>query len=302
MNIAITGSRGLIGTALTRALRERGEHVVRFVRERPSGPSDDVYWNPRTGELDRATLERVGPLDALVHLAGAGIAERRWSTARRAELVSSRVEATAHLAAQLTSIQPTLGCVISGSAIGYYGSRGDEVLTEASTPGDDFLGRLCQDWEGAVGAWRSVGTPVATIRTGVVYDRRGGALAKQLPLFRAGLAGHLGTGRQWMSIISLEDEVRAILSLIERPYDGAVNLVSPEPLTNRALTRLLARHLHRPAVLPVPEVALALVLGRDVAHDMILASQRVEPTVLSQRGFTFAHPTADAVVTAALAR
>lgn len=302
MRIGVTGSSGLIGTALVDALHERGDDVVRFVRPGSAmfEASTAVRWNPATNDLDEGDLRLVGGLDAVVHLAGAGIADRRWSEARRAEIATSRAQSTSLLVSAVAAFPSGCAFVASGSAIGYYGSRGDEVLDESSAPGDDFLARVCVEWEASAAPLRAFGTSVAYLRTGIVMSRRGGALAKQLPLFRLGLGGRLSTGRQWVSPISLEDEVRAILWLLERRLDGPCNLTAPKPLTNADFTRTLARILHRPAMASVPAFALELALGRDLARDAVLASQRVLPHRLSEQGFTFHHPAAATILDWAL--
>ncbi len=302
MRIGVTGSSGLIGTALIDALRERGDDVVRFVR--PGASTGDsalaVRWDPATHDLDDGDLRKVGGLDAVVHLAGAGIADQRWSKTRRAEIANSRAQSTSLLVSAISALPSGCAFVASGSAIGYYGSRGDEILDESSSPGDDFLAGVCVQWEASAEPLRAIGTNVAYLRTGIVMSTRGGALAKQLPLFRLGLGGRLSSGRQWLSPISLDDEVRAILWLIEGRHDGPFNLTAPNPLTNADFTRTLARSLHRPAMAAVPSFALELALGRDLACDAVLASQRVLPQRLSELGFTFRHVDAAAILTWAL--
>ncbi len=300
MRVAVTGSSGLIGSALVRALEARGDEVVRFVR--PSSVATQgtiVRWNPHAGTVSSDDLDHAGTLDAIVHLAGAGIADRRWSPARRREILASRVESTTLIASAVAS-RPGVTRVVSGSAIGYYGSRGDEVLDESSTRGNGYLADVCDAWERAIAPARRAGTTVATVRTGIVMSATGGALRRQLPLFRAGVGGRLGDGRQWLSPISLDDEVSALLWLMDQGLDGTFNLVAPTPVTNRDFTKTLGRLVRRPALAPVPRAALALVLGRDLADEAVLASQRVVPRALTESGFAFRHPDLDAILTSAL--
>ncbi len=301
MRVGVTGSTGFIGSAVVAALRERDDTVVRFVRpDSPRGTDEVIRWDPSRGLVDDGDLRRVGGFDAVVNLAGAGIADRRWTDQRKSEIRHSRTAAAALLARVLgeTSATPFLA---SASAVGVYGSRGDEVLDEASTLGDDFLARVCIEWEGATSPCERVGTAVAHLRTGIVLSSRGGVLKKQLPLFRLGLGGCLGGGEQWMSPISLRDEVRAILWLIETRATGPFNLVAPAALSNRNLTQVLAHQLHRPARLRVPSSALRMALGSELVVGAVLASQRVVPTSLHDSGFNFEHADIESIVSAALA-
>ena len=301
MRVGLTGASGLIGRATATALRERGDTVVTFVR--PSGgggTGETIRWDPDADVIDDGDLRRVGGLDAIVNLAGAGIGDRRWSTERKALIRHSRLASTALVLRAIQNLPGGVGILASASAIGYYGSRGSELLTETSVRGDDFLAEVCRSWEAAAQPARDNGTTVSFLRTGIVMSSAGGALKRQLPLFKAGLGGVLGNGNQWISPISLEDEVRAILSLIDRPHDGPVNLTAPDQVTNRDFTRTLARVLGRPAVLRVPAFALALVLGSDLANGAVLASQRVAPAILVERGFNFLYPTTTELLAAAL--
>jgi uncharacterized protein (TIGR01777 family) len=300
VRVGVTGSSGFLGTALITALNERGDHVVRFVRpDTPSQIGDTIRWDPSRALVDDEDLRRAGGFDAVVNLAGAGIADRRWTTSRKEEIQRSRREATTFLV-QLLSESSGTSFLASGSAIGIYGSRGDEVLDESSTPGDDYLARVCAEWEGATEQLELGGPIVAHIRTGIVMSRRGGALKRQLPLFRLGLGGPLGTGQQWISPISLRDEVRAIVFLLEAPRSGPFNLVAPAPLRNRDFTKVLARHVRRPARLRVPARALGVVLGGELVKGAVLASQRVVPSALLAAGFNFESPDIDSIVTSAL--
>ena len=300
MRVGLTGASGFIASALASALAARGDEVVRFVRPESApthGPS--IRWDPARGVLDDDDARRVGGLDAVVNLAGAGIGDRRWSEARRALLRSSRLLATELIVQTLSTLGAST--LVNGSAVGYYGSRGDEILDESSSAGDDFLARLCVDWE-ATAERAPSGVRVAHLRTGIVLDVHGGALARQLPLFRLGLGGRLGHGRQWLSPISLADEVRAILWILEHDLRGPVNLTAPSPLTNADFTRTLGAALGRPTLLAVPRPALALALGSGLTDGALLASQRVVPTRLLKSGFAFESADVTAILEAVLAR
>jgi hypothetical protein len=298
MDIAITGSSGLIGAALTASLTGDGHNVLRVVRRAPNG-SDEVRWDPAAGTIDAPGLEG---LDAVVHLAGESIGGGRWSEAKKAAIRDSRIAGTTLLAETLAKSDRPPSVLVSGSAIGYYGDRGDQVLTEASTPAQDFLARICVDWEAATAAAETAGIRVAHARTGIVLDRAEGALARMLPLFKLGLGGRLGNGRQYWSWISLADEVAALRYLIEHPLSGPVNLTAPNPATNAEFTKSLARALKRPALVPVPAFGPKLVLGGELAEALLFASARVQPAVLSEAGYSFHHPTLDAALTAVLSR
>lgn len=301
MRVGVTGSSGLIGAAVVSALGERGDDVVRFVR--PSGQAAQkgtVRWDPARGLIDEGDLGRIGGLDAVVHLAGAGVADKRWTPDRKREILHSRTGATSLLVRGLLSMGSGVGVLASSSAIGYYGSRGDEILDETSTPGADFLAEVCVGWEDAALELTSEGSTVALLRTGIVMSRHGGALKRQLPLFRLGLGGPLSTGRQWLSPISLRDEVRAILWIIDHRVAGPVNLVSPEPLKNSEFTRILAQEVHRPVFARVPAFALKIALGAELASVAVLASQRVLPKTLTEAGFSFEDPTPESIVSWAI--
>ena len=287
MNIAIAGSSGLIGTALSASLRERGHTVIRFVRK-PSLAPDEVFFDPQRKTLDRSKESALDGLDAIVNLCGVGIGDKRWSPARKAAILSSRVDATGFLASLLPSLGEQAPAFLSASAIGFYGDRGNEELTESSPRGQGFLADVCVAWDAA--AEKDCSRTVL-LRTGVVLAPSGGALKKQLPLFRAGLGGKLGNGRQWLSWISLDDQVAAMVHLIESSsIEGPVNLTSPQPLTNAQFTKSLGAALHRPTLLSVPEFALHLALGRDFADEIAFASQRVLPANLLKSGFSFNFP------------
>ncbi|GHH66102.1 TIGR01777 family oxidoreductase [Promicromonospora soli] len=297
MDVVVAGSHGLIGSALVADLVSRGHGVRRLVR-RGAKPSDgdhaaagtaeltgvrDLLWDPRTGELDPAALEGA---DAVVNLAGAGIGDHRWTAAYKQTLVGSRTTTTSLLARTIARLE-TPPVLVNASAIGAYGNRGDEVLTEASGRGDDFLADLVKAWENATAPASDAGGRVVWLRSGLVLAPTGGALGRLLPLLRLGVGGPLGSGRQWWSWITLTDEVAAIRHVISTDVSGPVNAVAPEPTTNRAMTRALAEALHRPAPLALPRFALRIALG-PFAHDLV-ASQRVVPAVLGRTGFTWTH-------------
>jgi uncharacterized protein len=293
VRVGVTGSSGLIGSTLVTALRERGDSIVTFVRpDSPQTGDSCVRWDPSSAYVDETDLRDVGRLDALVHLAGAGIGDRRWSESRKAIILSSRVESTRLLGEVAQSLPEGVGFLASASAIGWYGDRGTDILDETSARGDGFLADVCHQWEGATGSLESRGTPVAHFRSGIVLSARGGSLKKQLPLFRAGLGGTFGSGRQWMSPVALIDEVRAILWIIDRQLSGPINLVAPSPLTNRDFTSELAIALHRRAFVNVPALALRAALGREMANELLLVSQRVVPQRLLTSGFEFRCPDA----------
>ncbi len=296
MRVVISGSSGLIGRSVAAALGARGDVVTSLVRRPPT--TGEARWDPEAQSIDAGALEGA---DAVVHLAGAGIGDRRWSAARRREIVSSRVQATTLLARAVAALDPRPTVLVSASAVGFYGDRGDEQLTEDSEGGEGFLADLCRDWEAATEPAAQAGIRVVRLRSGVVLSSHGGALARQLPLFRYGLGGRLGTGRQWLSWISLDDEVGAILHALAEPtLVGPLNATAPAPVTNRAFTRALGRALHRPAVLAVPGFALRVALGSDLASEMVLAGQRVLPARLTATGYTFHHTEIDTALSAVL--
>ena len=299
MQVAITGASGLIGRALAESLRAGG-HAVRPLVRRPSDDPGAVRWDPVAGTLDAAALEGV---DAVVHLAGAGIGDKRWSEARKREVHDSRTDGTGLLARTLAGLDRPPAVLLSGSAIGYYGSRGDEVLTEVSAPGDDFLAGLVQDWEAAAAPAVDTGIRTVHLRTGLVLARHGGILPRMALPFRCFVGGRLGSGRQWMSWVTLEDEVGAIRFLIDRDdVSGPVNVVAPEPVTNAELARALGTVLHRPAAVPVPAFAPRLLLGREMADGLLFASQRVRPDVLVGAGYGYAHTELTPALRAVLGR
>jgi uncharacterized protein (TIGR01777 family) len=294
--IAVAGATGLIGTALVGRLRARGEVVRRLLHSpRDVGPGD-VLWDPTAGALPREALEGV---DAVVNLAGAPIAQR-WSEQRKRAIRDSRVRATEQLARAIHSAQRRPRVFLGGSAVGYYGDRGDAQLDETSPPGADFLSRVCVEWEQAAAPIADAGVRVVLLRTGVVLSPRGGALRRLLPIFRLGAGGPLGTGRQWMSWIGLADHVRAMEHVLASDVlRGPVNLVAPNPVTNADFATTLGRVLARPAFVPVPSLGLELLYG-EMARATLLSGQRVRPHRLTASGFEFAEPTLEGALRAEL--
>lgn len=285
MDIAITGASGLIGSALRRQLTHSGHRVVAVVRGQ-SQP-DSIRWDPAAASIDAVGFEG---LDAVVHLAGEGIANKRWSPEQRILIEGSRTEGTTLLADTLASLHKPPAIMLSGSAIGYYGDRGDQILTENSSPATDFLGQMCQRWEAATAPAEEAGIRVAHLRTGLVLAPNGGALGKMLPLFKFGFGGRLGNGRQYWSWISIDDVVGAISWLLLHNVSGAVNLTAPNPVTNGEFTTALAAAVNRPAIFPVPRFGPRLLLGTDLADALLFSSARVQPEVLSSGGYQFSQP------------
>ncbi|MFM7225774.1 MAG: TIGR01777 family oxidoreductase [Actinomycetota bacterium] len=297
MDIVVSGSSGFIGTALCAALVEDGHRVLRL-RRGGTTAGDDIAWDPEAGTIDAGALEGVG---AVVNLAGEGIGERRWTDEQKRRIRESRVRGTATLAAAIAGCATPPAVFVSGSAIGYYGDRGDEVLTEDSTPGDDFLAEVCTAWEAETRPAAEAGARVVHLRTGIVLGPHGGVLARLLLPFRLGIGGTQGSGRQWMSWITLPDTVAAIQRAISDPaLDGAVNLTAPTPVRNSELTKTLGKVLRRPTVLPTPMFPLKLRFGAELVEKLLLVSQRVEPRRLLAADFEFAHPTLEQGLTALL--
>ena len=287
--ILLSGASGFIGSRLARALRADGHRVVALTRR--AGP-DAIAWDAEQGRIDTAALAKAAP-DIVIHLAGEPIAQR-WTSDRMRRIRDSRVNGTRALATALVSLPDRPKTFVSGSAIGYYGShRGDEMLDESSNPGKDWLAEVAREWESATTPASDAGIRVAISRTGIVLGRAGGVLARMLPPFQLGAGGRIGSGKQWMSWISLEDVVRGLRFLADNSsISGPVNLVAPEPARNEAFAETLGAVLHRPALVPVPEFALRLAFGR-MADDTILASQRVLPKKIAGAGFEFRHPRLD---------
>jgi len=293
--IAIAGASGLIGSALTRSLAADGHEVVRLVRRAPRA-KDEVQWDPEGQRIDAAGL--VG-CAAVVNLAGAGVASRRWTEAYKRKIRDSRVLGTATLAEAVASLEEPPRVFVNGSAIGFYGDTGGRAVDESAPPGDGFLPSLCVQWEEATGAAQEAGVRTVFARTGLVVARKGGAWGKLFPLFKAGVGGRMGNGLQYWSFVSLHDEVAAIRHVLDtESLSGPVNVTAPEPLTNREITEAMGRVLHRPTLFTAPAPLLRLALG-DMAGD-ILGSQRVLPTRLLDSGFTFAFPSIEGALRAAL--
>ena len=293
--VAISGASGLIGSALVREFTSRGAEVRPLVRHAPRGPHE-IAWDIDAGTIDAAKLEGVG---AVIHLAGENLAQR-WSSEVKRKIRDSRVKSTTLLARTLASLSTKPAVLLSGSAIGIYGSRGDEILDESSPLGDDFLAKVCKEWEAASAQAADAGIRVISLRTGLVLSKDGGLLRKLLLPFRAGVGGKLGSGDQWVSWIGLADYVRAVAHLIDSDSaKGPVNLVSPNPVTNQEFTDLLARVLKRPSLFSVPAFAMKLAMG-EMAEETALASQRVQPGRLLQIGFEFQQPTLESALRDAL--
>lgn len=297
MHVAVTGASGLIGGALRAALRSAGHRVTGITRSDP-GP-DELQWSPSDGQIDSAGLRGV---DAVVHLAGESIASGRWSEQTKRRIMASRVDGTTLLARTLANLDDGPSVLVSASAIGYYGDRDDEVLTETSAAGDLFLSRVCQAWESAAEPARAAGLRVVHPRIGLVQTPQGGALRTTLPLFKFGLGGRLGSGQQWWSWVMLDDVVGVLMhALTDDTVSGPVNVTAPEPVTNATYTTVLGRVLGRPTVLPVPEFAPRLLLGQ-MADELLFASARVLPEATRATGYTFRHPDLETGLRAALGR
>ncbi len=296
MKILITGASGLIGQALTKELVARGHSTVAAVRRSPRR-NDEVQWDPQSGVMAREAFQGI---DAVVHLAGAGIGDKRWTDSYKMEILESRTRGTRLLAETMASLEVKPSVFLSGSAIGIYGVRDDEELTEQSSIGSGFLADVCRDWEAAAAPATQAGIRTVLLRTGIVLSPRGGALKKQLPLFKLGLGGKFGNGKQWQSWISITDEVNAIIHLLTSSVSGPVNLTAPQPVTNSDFTRTLASVVSRPAIVPIPSFGPKLLLGGELANALLFTGQRVVPSVLSSDGFQFAHPTLESALRALL--
>jgi uncharacterized protein (TIGR01777 family) len=298
VDVAVTGSGGLIGRALVRRLQEGGHRVRRVVRSGGEGP-DAVRWDPMVGTIDASALAGV---DAVVNLGGEGIGDHRWTEAQKRRIRDSRVTGTTVLAEAMAALEPRPSVLLNASAVGYYGDRRDEVLTEASGPGTGFLSEVVQAWEGATRPAAAAGIRTACFRTGIVLAADGGALAKQLPLFRFGLGGRLGSGTQWLPWIALEDEVGAIVHLLTADVEGPVNLAAPDPVTNATFTEVLGRVLGRPSFLAVPAFGPRLLLGRELADELLFSSARMVPEKLRASGYQFALPELEGALRSVLDR
>lgn len=286
MRVLVTGSTGFIGSALVSALDQRGDKVVRLGRSASAtgGPT----WDPDAGTISTVAFDGV---DAVVHLAGEGIAEKKWTPDQKRRILDSRVKGTTLLARTLAELPTKPGVLVSGSAIGYYGNRDDEVLDETSSGGDDFLAEVCRQWEAAAVPAADAGIRLVTIRTGIVLDPRGGVLARLLRPFRLGLGGRVASGKQWMSWIALADTVGAIVHALDHhTLRGPVNLTAPNPVTNAELTKALGAAVHRPTVLPTPLLPLKLLYGSELVAALLVGGQRVLPRRLTDDGYAFAQP------------
>jgi uncharacterized protein (TIGR01777 family) len=297
MKIVISGASGLIGTQLVAKLSSNGHEVVRLVRR--SSKAGEIQWNPKSGTLDAAALEGT---DAVIHLSGAGIGDKRWTDGYRKEILDSRTATTALLANTMASLSRKPSVFLSGSAIGIYGARNDEQLTEVSTHGTGFLAEVCEQWEAAAKPAVDAGVRTVYLRTGIVLSPKGGALKKLLPLFKLGVGGKFGNGKQWQSWISIDDEIGAIEYLLTANVIGAVNLTAPNPVTNAEFTKVLASVLKRPAIVPVPTFAPKILLGGELADALLFTGQRVIPAALNASGYTFKHTTLESALRSLLSK
>jgi len=287
MRVLLSGSSGLVGSALVPFLTHAGHQVVRLVRSQPKDEASEVRWDPEAGDIDAAGLRGV---DAAVHLAGESIAAGRWTAARKARILESRAKGTRLLAQTLAGLQPVPKALVSASAVGYYGDRGEETLSEDSASGSAFLSEVCRQWEAATEPAAAAGIRVVNLRSGVVLSTAGGALPRLLTPFRLGVGGTLGSGKQFMSWIALDDVTAAILhALMTETLRGPVNAVAPQAITNREFTKTLGRVLGRPTLFPMPACAARLAFGQ-MADELLLASQRVEPAKLLASGYRFRFP------------
>lgn len=296
MKIAVTGASGLIGTPLVAHLRSLGHDVYRLVRRAASAP-DEITWNPESGFVD---LDKLAGTEAVVHLAGAGVGDHRWTDAYKKEILDSRVKGTDTIARAMASLDPKPRVLVSASAIGFYGDTGDRAVTEMDPAGHGFLADVVVAWEAAANPARDAGIRVVHPRTGLVVAGNGGAWGRMFPLFKAGVGGKLGSGKQYWSWISLRDEISALTYLIDNEsLSGPVNLTAPTPQTNAEITKVMGSVLGRPTLLAVPSIALKVALGEFSSE--VLGSARVLPAVLEQSNFTFADPTVESAIRQALA-
>ncbi|HWC34318.1 MAG TPA: TIGR01777 family oxidoreductase [Mycobacteriales bacterium] len=296
MKVVVAGASGLIGGALVPALVADGHDVVRLVRRKPK-KADEVQWDPAGHEVDDAVIAGA---DAVINLAGAGIGDRRWTESYKQQALDSRVDSTTTLAAAAAKHASSVRVLLNASAVGWYGDRGDDVVTESDGCGEGFLADLVRQWEAATAPAEAAGVRVVRIRTGIVLSPEGGALGRMLPLFRLGVGGRLGSGKQWVPWIAIDDEIAAIRFLLANDEaSGAFNLAAPNPVTNAELTKALGRALHRPTVAAVPPIALRLAFG-GFADEGLLAGQRAVPAALEAAGFGFAHAELEGALTALL--
>jgi uncharacterized protein (TIGR01777 family) len=287
LQVLISGASGLVGRELTAFLERRGDSVLKLVRSRDRTDKNNVYWDPEVGLLDGAGFEGV---DAVVHLAGENIAEGKWTDEKKARIRDSRVKGTTLLSNRISSLKVKPRVLVSASAIGIYGNRGSEVLTENSSPGDDFLSGVCRDWESSTNAAKEAGIRVVNARIGIVLSKAGGALGKLLVPFKMGVGGKVGDGKQYMSWIAIADLISAIAFAIESDFlNGPVNLVAPNSVTNEAFTNTLGEVLSRPTILPAPAFAMRMLFG-EMADALLLSSARVVPEKLISSGYKFQYP------------
>jgi uncharacterized protein (TIGR01777 family) len=296
MRVAVTGASGLIGTALVPHLRSVGHEVVRLVR-RPAAAPDEVTWDPKAGTVD---LDALAGIDGVIHLAGAGVGDHRWTDDWKREILDSRVDGTHTIVNAMLALDPKPRVLVSASAIGWYGDTGDRIVDETAPAGSGFLADVVRAWEAAAAPAASAGIRVVHPRTGLVVAKSGGAWARMFPLFKLGVGGKLGSGRQYWSWISLRDEVCALQFLLEQDHlSGPVNLTGPDPQTNAEITHVMGQVLGRPTILPAPAFALKAVLGEFSSE--VLGSTRVVPAVLERSGFAFQDPTIESAIRTALA-
>jgi len=292
MKILIGGSHGLVGTALIKSLEAEGHEIFRLVRHAPTSKTE-VEWSPDRYSI---ALARIEGFDAVVNLAGESIAEGRWTDEKKRRIRESRVKGTKLLGDALANLTVPPKTFVCASAIGYYGNRGDELLTETSAPGNDFLAKVCADWEEATALATEKGIRVMNARFGVILDTNGGALKKMLPPFRMGVGGRIGSGKQWMSWIALDDVIGGIkFALANESVKGPVNFVSPNPVTNAEFTKTLGKVLSRPTIFPIPAFAIKLMFG-EMGEALLLGGQRVAPARLAGGGFEFSYPQLEAAL------
>jgi uncharacterized protein (TIGR01777 family) len=298
VDVVVSGSTGLIGSALCPALEQAGHRVIRLVRN--NGTEGTLRWDPARDAIDPGGFEGV---DAVVHLAGAGIGDKRWTEERKREIRDSRTRGTTLLAESLAGLARKPSVLVSASAVGYYGNTGDRAVTEDGPPGDDFLARVCIEWEAATAPAERAGIRVACIRSGIVLTPNGGVLKRMLWPMKAGVGGRIGTGKQYMSWITLDDEVGAILHVLAtESLSGAVNLTAPNPVTNADYTTTMGKVLRRPTAIPVPVRLLRIPYGMELVHSLLLIGQRVIPKKLDDSGYRFRHPGLEPALRALLDR
>ncbi|MBS1955832.1 MAG: TIGR01777 family oxidoreductase [Cyanobacteria bacterium SZAS-4] len=287
MKVVITGSSGMVGTALTEKLRAQGDEVVSYVRKMHPGKTGQYLWNPEAGTIDSAGLSGAS---AVVNLAGENIAAKRWTPEQKEKIRTSRVEGTTLLSHTIAGLPAKPEVLVSASAIGFYGDRGDEMLTENSAPGSGFLAEVCKEWEQSTKAAEASGVRIVRARLGVVLSKNGGALQKMLPIFQLGGGGIIGSGKQYMSWVTLDDVVNALIFAIKtKSVTGPINIVAPNSVRNSEFTDALGHALHRPAVLPLPAFAAKIIMG-EMADELLLSSARVEPLALEGNKFGFEYP------------